>query len=51
MIVSVNINGLNCVKRSTVFYRSWQSTKCIYVFPSVIAVHMHINRFYLCNGV
>ena len=45
MIVSININRLNCVKRSTVFYRSWESTECIYVFPSVITVSFHINRF------
>jgi hypothetical protein len=43
MIVSININRLNSVKRSTVFYRSWESTKCIYVFLSVITVHFHIN--------
>jgi len=45
MIVSININRLNSVKRSTVVYRSWESTKCIYVLPSVITINFHINRF------
>ena len=45
LIVSININGLNFVNRSTVFYRSWESTKRIYVFPSVTAANLHINWF------
>jgi len=45
MVVSININRLNSVKKSTVFYWSWESIKCIYMFPPVITVSFHINRF------
>ena len=43
MVVSININRLNSVKRSTVFDWSWESIKCIYMFSSVITVNFHIN--------
>ena len=44
MIACINNKRLNSVNKSTVFYRSWESTKCIYVFPSVVAVNVHINQ-------